>query len=157
MIFPYLPAPTKAPVASLGGAMLRYRPIISVRVFGPLGSRLVDGCVDCGSDDRLELLSERRSGYNAREARMEFRWIEWNIEHLAKHGVDPEEAEMAVRGVRRPYPQQIGDDKLLVCGRGRGGRYLQVVYILDPDDTVFVIHARPLADREKKRYRRRIR
>jgi uncharacterized protein len=88
---------------------------------------------------------------------MEFRWIEWNIEHIANHGVDPEEAEMVVRGVRQPFPQQIGEDKLLLIGRGRGGRYLQVVYILDLDDTVFVIHARPLTEREKKRYRRRTR
>jgi hypothetical protein len=26
---------------------------------------------------------------------------------------------------------------------------VQVVYVLDPDDTIFVIHARPLTDREK--------
>lgn len=91
------------------------------------------------------------------KGRMEFRWIKWNVEHVAKHGVDREEAETVVRGVRKPYPQQIGEDKLFVIGRGRGGRYLQVVYILDPDDTVFVIHARPLTAREKKRYRRRTR
>jgi len=60
VIFPYLPLPTKAPVPSLGGAMLRYRPIISVRVFGPLGARLLDGCVDCGSDDTIFPLSLAR-------------------------------------------------------------------------------------------------
>jgi uncharacterized DUF497 family protein len=86
---------------------------------------------------------------------MEFRWIAWNRDHIAEHGVDPAEAEMVVRRARRPFPQQIGDDKLLVMGQGSGGRYLQVIYILDPDDTVFVIHARPLTDGEKRRYRRR--
>ena len=60
MIFSYLPLPTKAPVPSLGGAMVRYRPIIPVRVFGPLGSRLVDACVDCGSDDTIFPLSLAR-------------------------------------------------------------------------------------------------
>jgi uncharacterized DUF497 family protein len=88
---------------------------------------------------------------------MEFRWIEWNVEHIAKHSVDPEEAELVVRAMKSPYPQQIGDDKLLAVGRGSGGRYLQVIFVLDPDDTVFVIHARPLTDREKKRFRRRTR
>ncbi len=34
---------------------------------------------------------------------------------------------------------------------------LQVVFVIDPDDTVFVIHARPLTERERKRYRRRVR
>ena len=86
---------------------------------------------------------------------MQFRWIDWNRDHVAVHGVDWEEAEMVVRQARPPFPQQIGEDKLLVMGRGRGGRFLQVIYVLDPDDTVFVMHARPLTDREKRRYRRR--
>jgi hypothetical protein len=43
----------------------------------------------------------------------------------------------------------------LVQGQGQGGRFLQIIYVLDPADTVFVIHARPLTDREKKRLRRR--
>ena len=86
---------------------------------------------------------------------MQFRWIDGNRDHIAIHGVDSEEAEMVVRSAQPPYPEQIGNDKLLVIGQGRGGRYLQVIYVLDPDDTVFVIHARPLTDREKKRYRRR--
>ena len=86
---------------------------------------------------------------------MLFRWIDWNRDHIAEHGVDPEEAEMVIRNVKSPYPEQIGDDKLLVAGRGRGGRFLQVIYILDPADTAFVIHARPLNDSEKHRFRRR--
>jgi len=86
---------------------------------------------------------------------MEFRWIEWNRDHIAEHGVDWEEAEMVVRHAKPPFPQQVGDEKLFVMGQGRGGRYLQVVYVLDPDETVFVLHARPLTDREKKRYPRR--
>ena len=68
----------------------------------------------------------------AREARVEFRWITWNLEHIAKHGVLPEEAEAVIRGAKQPYPQQIGDDKLLVIRRGRGGRLLQVIYVQDP-------------------------
>jgi hypothetical protein len=42
-----------------------------------------------------------------------------------------------------------------VRGHGRGGRFLQVVYLVDDDDTLFVIHARPLTDSEKRRFRRR--
>lgn len=86
---------------------------------------------------------------------MEFRWNEWNIEHIGKHGVSPEEAECVVSQARRPYPQAREDDKWLVVGRGWGGRWLQVIFIFDPDDVVFVIHARPLTDREKRRVRRR--
>jgi hypothetical protein len=32
---------------------------------------------------------------------------------------------------------------------------LQVIYVLDEDGTVYVIHARPMSDREKWRFRRK--
>lgn len=34
---------------------------------------------------------------------------------------------------------------------------IQVIYVVDPDDTLYVIHARPLTDREKRRFRRQSR
>jgi len=87
---------------------------------------------------------------------MDFRWNDWNTEHLANHGVEPDEAEAVVRSAGPHYPlQRRGDDKWLVVGRGSGGRILQVVFAIDPDDQVYVIHARPLTDREKRRWRRR--
>lgn len=51
--FPYLPLATRQPIPVLGGAQVRYRPILSVRLFGPSGSRLFDGCLDCASDDTI--------------------------------------------------------------------------------------------------------
>ena len=86
---------------------------------------------------------------------MNFRWNDWNCEHVQKHGITVDEAQGIVLAMRPPYPERIGDDKLLVVGAGRGGRLIQVVFVLDPGDTVFVIHARPLTDVEKKRFRRR--
>jgi hypothetical protein len=69
MIFPYLPLPTKMPVPSLGGASVRYRPIVPVRIFGPLGSRLFDGCLDCASDDAIFPVSlARKLGIDLRGA-----------------------------------------------------------------------------------------
>ena len=62
---------------------------------------------------------------------------------------------MVVRNAKAPFPEEIKNDKVLVKGRGFGGRFLQVIYLLDPDDTIFVIHARPLTEPEKKRLRRR--
>lgn len=53
MRFPYLPLPTRQPVPSLGGAQVRYRPVLAVRLFGPLGSRPYDGCIDTASDDTI--------------------------------------------------------------------------------------------------------
>ena len=85
----------------------------------------------------------------------EFRWIEWNRDKLAQHNVEPEEAELVVNQARQPYPMKVDDDKRLVWGQTHSGRYLQVVYLIDMDDTIFVIHARPLTDREKRRRLRR--
>ncbi len=86
---------------------------------------------------------------------MNFRWIDWNEDHIAEHGVEVEEAEMVVENAKPPFPIKIEHDKWLVKGQGSSGRFLQVVYLTDPDKTIFVIHARPLTEREKKQLRRR--
>jgi uncharacterized protein len=85
---------------------------------------------------------------------VEFRWNQWNIEHIARHGVDPGDAEAVVEEAEAPYPQASREDKWLVWGPAPDGELLQVVFVLDDDDTVFVIHARRLTDNEKRRYRR---
>lgn len=84
---------------------------------------------------------------------MEFRWNDWNIEHIAKHGVSPDEAERVVRRAEAPFPRKMADDKWLVWGRGNGGRPIQAIFVLDEDETIYVIHARPLTDNEKRRFR----
>jgi uncharacterized DUF497 family protein len=86
---------------------------------------------------------------------MDFRWNDWNVEHIGGHGVSPEEAEMLVRTARGTFLRELGEDKWLVWGRGRGGRFLQAIFVLDHDETVYVIHARPLTNQEKRRYHRR--
>jgi uncharacterized DUF497 family protein len=88
---------------------------------------------------------------------MDFRWNEWNETHVSAHGVQPEEAEEVMRRARPPYPLTSEDEKFLVWGATADGRLLQVVFVLDEAGSVFVIHARPLTEREKKRYRRRMR
>lgn len=86
---------------------------------------------------------------------IEFRWNNWNSEHVPGHGVDEEEAEMVVRGAQRPFPRHREDGKWEVQGRGRGGRLVQVVFVLDDDGCVYVIHARLLTENEKKKWRRK--
>ena len=84
-----------------------------------------------------------------------FRWIEWNIEKAAKHGVAVGEAERVVRSAVRPYPRRIGQGKWQVIGRGQGDRWVQVIYVVDPDDTLFVIHAMPLTSRRRRGQKKR--
>jgi uncharacterized DUF497 family protein len=84
----------------------------------------------------------------------EFRWIIWNIQKCDVHGVRPSEAEEIVNRARRPYPRCIEDDKIMVRGQTNEGRWLQVIYVLETGNVVFVIHARPLTDSEKRQLRR---
>ena len=88
---------------------------------------------------------------------MRFRWNEWNVSHVGGHGVTPEEAEHVVTRARRPWPRREGDGKYRVRGRTMAGEWLQVIYIFSPPGTAYVIHARPLTDREKEQERRRSR
>ena len=85
----------------------------------------------------------------------QFRWNEWNLEKLAKHGVSREEVEYVVCDAQPPFPRRIEDEKIMVWGQTWAGRYLQVIYIYSPAEYVFVLHARPMNDTEKRRLRRR--
>ena len=86
---------------------------------------------------------------------MAFRWNRWNEEHIESHGVDPSEAEQVVAGAMAPFPYVQADEKYLVWGATEDGRLLQVIFVIDPDDSIFVIHARDLTENEKKTFRRR--
>jgi len=55
-----------------------------------------------------------------------------------------------VRNVGRGQTVREGD-KLIVQGRGQGARFMQVIYVLDPDGTTFVIHAMPMTARKRRR------
>lgn len=57
--------------------------------------------------------------------RYEFRWNEWNVDHITEHGVTPEAAEYNVEHSRRPYPTKERD-RFLVKGQTASGQWLQV-------------------------------
>jgi len=85
----------------------------------------------------------------------DFRWIDWNVQHLAEHGVTPEEAEYVVRHPVRGYPRKHRRG-YLVWGRTPSGRWLQVAFAREEGVTparFFVFHARPLTAKEKRRVR----
>jgi len=67
---------------------------------------------------------------------MVFSWDDANREHVAKHAVNPEEAEHVVRNAVDPFPQTIEDDKFVVWGTTESGRHLQVIYVLKTPDEV---------------------
>jgi uncharacterized DUF497 family protein len=81
-----------------------------------------------------------------------FRWVSYNLDHAAKHGVSVVECEQIVRAGKYRH---AGDGKYRAVGRGDGGRWLQVVFTVTAEAEAFVIHARPLTDTEIRRERRR--
>ena len=85
----------------------------------------------------------------------EFRWNDHNVEHIARHGVEIDEAEYVVEHPDSGFPRAESEGKYLVWGQTAVGRYLQVVYIFSPANMVYVIHARDLDEQEKRRLRRR--
>ncbi len=85
---------------------------------------------------------------------MDFRWNAWNTEHVAAHGIEAETAEHVVEEAKAPFPRRIGEDKLLVWVQPQAGELLQVIFVVDEDGSTYILHARPLTEREKRRYRR---
>ena len=87
---------------------------------------------------------------------MDFRWNEWNEDHVGRHGIQPEAAEHVVETARTPFPRRIDDDKWLVWGRDLNGQLLQVIFVVDEARSeVFILHACRLTEAERRRYRRR--
>ncbi len=84
-----------------------------------------------------------------------FRWNDWNIDHIGRHGIAIAEAEYLLNRAQPPFPQRQGGGRFLVVGQLPDGTYAQVAFVFSPPGVVFVIHARPLMDIEKRRLRRR--
>ncbi len=82
-----------------------------------------------------------------------FEWDDANREHIARHGVDEDEAEAVLDN--GPLMVRTDEGRLLAYGQTDEGRYLLVVCIWRPGPAVRVITARDLSEPEKQRLRRR--
>jgi len=85
----------------------------------------------------------------------EFVWPVERIDHLAQHGVVPNEVEEVCFG--RPLVQRgrsEGENPVYyVLGQTQAGRYLFCVIIGFPDGKGYPVTARPMTANEKRRYR----
>jgi len=84
-----------------------------------------------------------------------YRWNDWNVDHIAEHNVSPIEAEYVIDHAVRPWPEDVGGRRYRVLGIGPDGTYLNVGFVYSPPGVIFVIHARPMTENEKRQYRRR--
>ena len=85
-----------------------------------------------------------------------FIWSEERTEHIAQHGVTPEEVEEVCfrkSFVRRAKSE--GDNPVYyVLGQTGAGRYLFCVVVQFPDSNGYPVTARPMTPKEKRRYRK---
>ncbi|MBI4504713.1 MAG: BrnT family toxin [Chloroflexi bacterium] len=88
---------------------------------------------------------------------MDLQWDDENVEHVARHGVAPEEVEEALQDTRRigaPTYHAAGELRWALIGATEAGRVLFIVYTRR-SGTVRVVTARDAVPREKRRYHRR--
>jgi uncharacterized DUF497 family protein len=79
---------------------------------------------------------------------VEFEWDDRNLDHIALHSVEPDEAEAVLDN--NPLVLRTADGKYLGYGQTDGGRYLLVVFIRKSMAVVRVITARDLTDGERR-------
>lgn len=88
----------------------------------------------------------------------EFEWDDINVEHLARHRINPDEVEQLFEGpVLRRRGGTDATDRFRVLGRTAGGRYLAVVIQVKGQDVIRAFtgwdmrpHERELYDRQVK-------
>ncbi len=82
-------------------------------------------------------------------------WPQDRIEHIARHGVTPNEVKEVCLG--EPFVQRAksqGENPVYhFLGQTRVGRYLFCVLIRFPDGRGYPVTARPMTDKERRRYR----
>jgi uncharacterized DUF497 family protein len=87
---------------------------------------------------------------------MDADWDEFNIEHIARHNVCPNEAEEALLDRNRVSIEsntRNGERRWVILGKTYGGRLLVVVFTRRGEQ-IRVVTARNATSSEKRRYKR---
>ncbi len=85
----------------------------------------------------------------------EFEWDDNNIEHIARHGVFPDEVE-DVAFDDDPWIRKGRKGTRYMLGYTVAGRYLFVVYVLKGKGIAKVITSIDMDDKTKKLYKKRV-
>jgi uncharacterized protein len=90
-------------------------------------------------------------------AEVEFEWDDDNVEHLARHGITPEEVEELFEGpVIRRRGGTDAPDRFRVLGRTAAGRYLAMIYQERARDVVRPFTGWDIRQHERRLYDRRV-
>lgn len=82
-----------------------------------------------------------------------FDWDASNVEHIARHDLEPSDAEEVCRG--RPLTLRGRESRYLVYGRTVDGRYVLVVLRSLGEGRARVLTARDMTGSERRLYQRR--
>ena len=82
---------------------------------------------------------------------IEISWDERSEDHIARHGVDPEEVEEVI-GEYQEFRRH--GNRYIAIGQTHSDRYLTVVLEPEPDGCWYVVTARPSTRTERRRIRR---
>ena len=85
----------------------------------------------------------------------EFEWDDNNIEHIARHGVFPDEVEDLAFD-DDPWIRKGRKGTRYMLGYTVAGRYLFVVYVLKGKGIARVITSMDMDDKTKKLYKKRV-
>ena len=83
----------------------------------------------------------------------ELEWDDENIEHIARHNVNPQEVEDVCFGLH--ISERERDQRYILSGQTTGGTYLNVVVERVGKGLFRPITAFEMSDNYKRRYRRR--
>jgi uncharacterized protein len=76
-------------------------------------------------------------------------WDAWNIAHIARHDVTPDEVEEVCTA--DPVIRATYSNRFLAIGETKSGRILAVVLDPEPEDGVFYVVTARSADRKERR------
>lgn len=77
-------------------------------------------------------------------------WDEWNVPHIARHGITPDQVEEACRG---RHITLAGHDERIILVGSAGGNLLTVILGPSGKDAHYVVTARPSSRKERAYYR----
>jgi uncharacterized DUF497 family protein len=85
----------------------------------------------------------------------DLQWDDQNVEHIARHNVNPEEVENICFGVHIAVREEGG--RYILSGQSAAGRYVNVVVERVAKGLFRPITAFEMSDSYKRRYRKRLR
>ena len=78
-------------------------------------------------------------------------WDEWNIEHIARHGANPEEIEQVCQG--KHLANNLENKTYRIIGQTANGRYLTIFLSPRNKQSYYPVTARNSTQREKREHK----